>query len=52
MANTYILDRIADLLKVPSERREDCVRDILYSLSLAEFADVDAVHSFEWIDDG
>jgi hypothetical protein len=36
MAQTYNLVTISDLLKVPIDRREDCVRDLLYALALAD----------------
>jgi hypothetical protein len=49
---TYHLDRIADLLGIPSDRREECVRDLLVLLELAEFADGRSVGPFEWTDDG
>lgn len=53
-ATTYKLATIADLLKVPGERREDCVREILYLLALTELAGTQEVmaEGLLWTDDG
>lgn len=52
----YKIRYVADLLKVPSDRREACVRNILYALELVEFANGDSdaieVTGIDWIDDG
>ena len=57
MAQAYNLVTISDLLKVPIDRREDCVRDLLYALALADLTFGDEVEgvTFEnwpWTDDG
>lgn len=49
---TYRIDRIADLLQVPAERRAQCVKELLYSLALADFADAELQGPLEWTDDG
>lgn len=54
---TYRLDKISDLLQVPIDRREDCVRDLLYALALHEMAFGDDAIKTEmtgiaWTDDG
>lgn len=52
---TYKLKTILDLLKVPSEKREECVRQLLYALLVREMAMGDVVvqqADFEWTDDG
>jgi len=54
---TYAIDRIADLLAVPADRRADCLRQIEYALSLHELAcgdqpDLIRFGSIEWTDDG
>lgn len=54
---TYEIDRIADLLKVPTERREACLRELQYALELHELAfgeeavAVD-IGPMRWTDDG
>jgi hypothetical protein len=35
---TYQIEKISDLLQVPIDRREACVRDLLYALALHELA--------------
>ena len=57
MNKTYRIEKISDLLMVPIERREDCVRNMLYVLALHELTfGVDAatkeLKSFAWTDDG
>ena len=56
MAQTYNLVTISDLLKVPIDRREDCVRDLLYALALTDlaFGEIDGVtiEQWPWTDDG
>jgi hypothetical protein len=57
MAETYNLVTISDLLKVPIDRREDCVRDLLYALALTDLAFGDEVEGgrakqWTWTDDG
>lgn len=49
---TYRLERLADLLSVPSERREQCVKELLLALELAEFADAKLIGPMTWTDDG
>lgn len=53
---TYRIDRIHDLLAVPIERREACVRELLYALALLEFAaGTEAepeAQAMVWTDDG
>jgi hypothetical protein len=49
---TYRLERLADLLSVPSDRREQCVRELLLALELAEFADAKLTGPMTWTDDG
>lgn len=53
-AKTYKLATIADLLTVPGERRQDCVREILYLLALTELAGTQEVmaEGLLWTDDG
>jgi hypothetical protein len=52
---TYSLKYISDLFKVPVEKRERCMRELLYSLNLGElaFGDKAAEYSqgFTWTDD-
>lgn len=54
---TYEIDRIADLLKVPLERRAACLRELEYALALHELAFGEEAASVEigpmrWTDDG
>jgi len=54
---TYEIDRIADLLKVPIERRRACLRELEYALELHELAFGEEAASVEigpmrWTDDG
>lgn len=53
-ATTYRIESIKDLLAVPIERREACVREILYLLALTELAGVQDVikGGLIWTDDG
>lgn len=57
MSDTYQLVTISDLLKVPIDRREDCVRDLLYALALVDLA-IGEEHEgvtakqWTWADDG
>lgn len=55
MATTYSLKLISDLFKVPADKRERCLREVLCGLSLSElaFGDKAAEYSegFHWIDD-
>lgn len=52
----YRLERIRDLLQVPIERREDCVRELLYGLALLDLAAGDECNpelkNLVWTDDG
>lgn len=54
---TYEIDRIADLLKVPIDRRATCLREIEYLLALHELACGEGADGVEvgpilWADDG
>lgn len=54
---TYQLRSLHDLLKVPADRREACVQDILYSLAVHELVFGDQAFQNEigelaWCDDG
>lgn len=49
---TYHLERIVDLLQVPSDRREQCVKELLLCLEFGEFAEAQWQGPFEWTDDG
>jgi hypothetical protein len=54
---TYELLYIHDLLKVPADRREDCVRNLLYALLLNELAFGEGAPGqspgkMTWTDDG
>lgn len=57
MPTTYEIDRIADLLRVPIERRTACLREVEYALALHELAfgekaaDVE-IGPMRWTDDG
>jgi len=48
----YHLERIADLLSVPVERREQCVKEILIGLAFSELSGAEIAGIFEWTDDG
>lgn len=54
---TYTIEKISDLLAVPNEKREECVKDLLYGLALHEMAfGLEAINmpfgAVEWTDDG
>ena len=58
---TYRIETVADMLKVPSERRRDMLRELEQALLLHEFAaslasdcGIDGVQcvGFDWVDDG
>lgn len=50
---TYRIERIADLLQVPSDRRKQCAKELLIVLEMSELAGVeDAMGAIEWTDDG
>lgn len=55
-APTYRIERIQDLLAVPPERRETCLRELLYALSLLELAAGEecepVAEAIVWTDDG
>lgn len=57
MPTTYEIDRVADLLRVPIERRTACLRELEYGLALHELAfgekaaDVE-IGPMRWTDDG
>ena len=53
---SYQIEKISDLLSVPIDRREACMRDVLYGLALHELAfgeDVQKtfIGGVQWIDD-
>lgn len=53
---SYKIEKISDLLAVPADRREACMRDLLYGLALHEMAfGEDAqkalIGAVEWTDD-
>lgn len=57
MSAVYRLATIADLLKVPVDRREQCFRNLEYALALHELAwgerAIEAgLQHIEWTDDG
>ncbi len=57
MTKTYRIETISDLLMVPMDRREDCVRNMLYMLALHELtfgaeAATTELKSLTWTDDG
>lgn len=49
---TYTLDRISDLMAVPSDRREQCFKELLIGLEFAEFAEAKPFGPWSWTDDG
>lgn len=49
---TYQIERIADLLQVPADRREQCVKELLLALLLSEFAEAELLGPLTWADDG
>ena len=51
---TYRLAAITDLLQVPFDRREQCVRDLLYALALMDLSELesDSLKHIDWTDDG
>lgn len=54
---TYRISHISDLLKVPIERREVCLRELAYGLATVDLVlgDDDKEHPFpyiDWTDDG
>lgn len=55
MITEYRLDKIEDLITVPIDRREDCVKEILAGLMLHELAfgeeAADTPFSVTWTDD-
>ena len=55
MTKTYKLVTLEDLLQVPADRREACMREVLYALSLHDLV-IDAdqpqgFYSMTWTDD-
>jgi len=57
MMKTYQIRSIQDLLSVPIDKREDCLRDLLYALYLHDLAfgkeaQATNIGALEWIDDG
>lgn len=51
MAETYQIDRIADLLCVPQDRRLRCVKELLIGLAFSELAGLPP-GPMTWTDDG
>ncbi len=52
--NTYEIRLVNDFLKVPVDRREICVREVLYALCVAEISTIagsDIGETWKWIDD-
>ncbi len=49
---TYRLERIVDILQVPADRRPDCMKELLYGLSLAELTGAQLLGPMHWTDDG
>lgn len=49
---TYTIRSITDLLMVPSERRAECVKQLLLGMELAELAGAEMTGEFIWTDDG
>lgn len=56
MSDTYHLVTIADLLKVPLERRSACLQELEYSLALMDLMTGNegtiTTSGFTWTDDG
>ncbi|MDQ0022959.1 hypothetical protein J2X90_000745 [Variovorax paradoxus] len=57
MTKQYNIRNFADLLRVPAERRDDCMRELQYGLALLELSFGDDAHKygkkgFVWTDDG
>jgi CO dehydrogenase/acetyl-CoA synthase delta subunit len=52
----YRIDRVADLLEVPAEKRHECIRQLEYALELHEFAYGERAAEVQfvatWTDDG
>ena len=55
MPKTYDLVKLEDLLQVPADRREACMREVLYALALHDLAIGDGQsqgwRSVSWTDD-
>ena len=51
-ARTYTLDRIVDVLAVPSSKRKRCLKELLYALELMDLTEVAAAGPLTWTDDG
>lgn len=56
MSPTYKLVKVADLLKVPPERRGACMRELEYALALMDLVAGEegkiSTEGFTWCDDG
>lgn len=58
MSATYKIVNFADIMRVPAERRDECLRELQYSLLLLELAfEPEDAHmhgsqGFTWVDDG
>lgn len=51
-APTYVIERIVDLLSVPTERRARCVKELLIGLEFSELAGAEIQGPLTWTDDG
>lgn len=54
MKRTYEIARITDLLQVPADKREACMRELLYALDLLDLAGEDVragLQAIRWTDD-
>ena len=55
MPKTYELVTLEDLLQVPADRREACLREVLYAMALHDVAicgnQFRGFHSMAWTDD-
>ena len=56
MTTQYYITSVADLLKVPPDRRKACVQELLLSLDLVDLANGDSndvqPQTMVWTDDG
>lgn len=49
---TYRIEHISDLLDIPLESREQCLKEIQLVLCLAVVAGIDGPTHIDWTDDG
>lgn len=56
MSDSYELDTISDLMKIPPDRLGACLRDIEYAIQMAHFVvgseKLPDIGGFTWTDDG